>query len=168
MLIIVARVLHILFGVFWVGTVMFSAVFLVPAMQDAGPDGAKFGAALARRRFMDIMPPIAGVNILSGLWLYWKVSGGFQPAFMRSGFGMTLGLGAVAAIAGFAVGVRVMRPAMMQAAALAQSAAQAPVAERDAQLAKAQALRLRAGAAGRVVALLLALAVILMAVARYV
>jgi hypothetical protein len=161
------RLLHIGLGVFWAGTAVFSAIFLFPSIAEAGPDGAKVGAALMRRRFMQVMPPIAGLTILSGFYLYWRVSGGFQPSFMHSGMGMTLGLGAAAAIAAFVVGVAVMRPAMMRAGALAQSAAQAAPEQRQAQLTAAQAMRLRGARAGQVVAVLVALAVTAMALARY-
>lgn len=165
---LIMRLLHIGLGVFWAGTVVFSAIFLFPSIVDAGPEGAKVGAALNRRRFMQIMPVIAGLTILSGLWLYWKVSGGFQPAFMRSGMGITIGLGATAAILAFLVGVVVMRPAMTRAANLAQSAGQAAPEERQAVLMAALASRQRGIRAGQVVAVLVALAVTAMALARYI
>lgn len=168
LLLLVMRLLHILLGVFWVGTMLFTTVFLFPAVRDAGPDGAKVAAGLARRGFLAIMPIVAGLNILSGLWLFWRVSGGFQPSFMHSATGMTFGLGGAAAIAAFVIGVSVVRPAMQRAGVLAESAARAPAAERDAQLAAAQGLRLRAASAGQVVAVLLVLAVAAMALARYV
>jgi uncharacterized membrane protein len=161
------RLLHIGLGVFWAGTAIFVATFLFPSIAEAGPDGAKVVAALTRRRFMQVLPAAAGLTILSGLYLYWRVSGGFQPSFMHSGMGMTLGLGAAAAIAAFVVGVAVMRPAMMRAGALAQSAAQAAPADRQAQLAEAQALRQRGVRAGQVVAVLVTLTVAAMALARY-
>jgi uncharacterized membrane protein len=168
LLLLVMRLLHILLGVFWAGTMIFTAVFLFPAVRDAGPDGAGVVAGLARRRFMAVMPIVAGLTILSGLWLFWRVSGGFQPGFMRSGTGMTFSLGGATAIAAFVIGVSVVRPAMQRAGVLAESAARAPGAERDAQLAEAQRLRVRAGAAGQVVAVLVVLAVAAMALARYV
>lgn len=167
-LLLLMRLLHILLGIFWVGTMMFNSLFLFPAFRDAGPDGAKVGAALVNRRFMVVMPIVALVTILSGLWLYWHLSVGFQPVFMRSGMGMTLGIGAACAIAAFIVGIVVVRPAMVQATALAQSAPQAGPAERDAQLARAQVLRVRADVAGRLVTSLLVLAAAAMAAARYV
>lgn len=161
------RLLHIGLGVFWAGTVVFTAIFLFPSIAEAGPDGAKVGAALMRRRFMQVMPPIAGLTILSGLYLYWRDSGGFQPSFMRSGMGVTLGIGAAAAIAAFVVGVAVMRPAMTRAGALAQNAAQAAPADRQPQLAEAQTLRQRGTRAGQVVAVLVSVTVVAMALARY-
>ena len=167
-LLLIMRFLHVMTGIFWAGTMMFTARFLFPAIQDAGPDGAKVGAALAKRGFMTVMPIVALVTILSGLWLYWRVSGGFQSGFMRSGMGTTLAIGALCAITAFILGVVVARPAMLRAMALSQSAAQASPAERDGILKTAQALRARSNSATRLVAVLLGLAAAAMAVARYI
>jgi hypothetical protein len=87
---------------------------------------------------------------------------------MRSVTGMTIGFGGAVAIAAFATGVLVMRPAVLRAAALAQAAAKGPESERDAQLAAAMTLRMRAALAGRIVAALLVIAVVAMSIARYV
>lgn len=158
-LLLTMRVLHIVLGVFWAGTLIFNAIFLVPAIRDAGPEGAKVVAGLMRRRFLDVMPAVAALAIASGLWLYWFDSAGFQPSFMRSSMGRTLGIGAAAAIAAFVLGVGILRPAMLKAAALSQNPAQLPAA---------QALRMRAAAVGRIIAVLLAVAAAAMAMARYV
>jgi hypothetical protein len=168
LLLLTMRLLHVVLGAFWAGTLIFNALFLVPAIRDAGPEGAKVAAGLLRRRFLDIMPIAAALTILSGLWLYWRMSGGFQSAYVRSPTGLTLAFGGLAALSAFAIGVGVMRPATLQAASLAQAAAQVPSPEHDARLAAAQRLRLRAASSGRVVALLLALALGAMALARYV
>lgn len=168
LLLLAMRPLHVVLGTFWVGTLVFNALFLQPAIRDAGPDGAKVAAALMRRRFLDVMPLVAIVTILSGLWLYWHVSGGFQPEFMGSRTGMALGVGAAAAFVAFALGVVVMRPAMLHAAELSKAAAQAAGPDGDARLATAQRLRAKAAAVGRWVAALLTLSVAAMALARYV
>jgi hypothetical protein len=166
-LMLVMRLVHVLLGVFWAGTLMFTALFLTPSIRDAGPEGAKVAAGLLRRRFLDVMPVVALLTILSGLWLYWRVSGGFQPTYVHSAAGVTLAIGALAAILALTLGLAILRPSMLRAAALSQTAATAAPAEREAQLATAQALRARAAGAGRVVALLLAVAVATMALARY-
>ncbi len=158
LILLTMRGLHILLGVFWAGTLIFSAVFLVPAIRDAGPDGAKVVAGLMRRRFLDVVPVAAALTIASGLWLYWFDSNGFQAPFMRSSMGMMLGVGALAALIAFALGLGIVRPAMLRAAALSQD---------PTQLAAAQALRLRAAGFGRVVAVLLGVATAAMAMARY-
>ncbi|HEY8166096.1 MAG TPA: hypothetical protein VIF83_11140 [Gemmatimonadaceae bacterium] len=166
--IIIARVIHILLGVFWVGTMVFNAVFLVPSIRDAGPEGAKVVAGLMRRRLLDITPAAAGLTVLSGLYLYWRVSARFDTAYMRSTKGITYGLGAVVAIAALGLGVRILRPSMQKAAAITQAAATAPAEERERQLATAQALRIRAARIGQVIAWLLGFTAITMAIGRYV
>lgn len=168
LLLIILRLVHIGLGVFWVGTMVFNAFFLMPSMLEAGPDGMKVAAGLARRRFLDIMPPVAGLTILSGFWLYWKASLGFQPAYMRSSVGMTYGVGALAALIAFALGIVIMRPSMLKAAALSQAAASAAPEERVAKLAQAAALRHRGAETGKLIAVVLIVAVAAMAVGRYV
>jgi uncharacterized membrane protein len=165
---LVMRLLHVGLGVFWVGTMVFNAIFLGPAVRDAGPDGAKVMGGLMRRRFMDVMPAVAILNLLSGLWLYWKMSDGFQPAYMRSVTGMTFGTGGALAVIAFIVGIAVVRPSMLKAMALGPMIVQAQPQEKDALMARAQSYRSKAMGAGRVVALLLGLAAAAMAVARYV
>jgi uncharacterized membrane protein len=167
-LLLLARLLHILLGAFWAGTLIFTALFLTPALGDVGPDGAKVMGALARRRFMTVMPIVALVTLLSGFWLYWRLSGGFAAGFMGSRQGQMLGAGAVAALVAWVIGLAVVRPAMMRLGAIGQRAAQLSGAERDAVLAQAQAVRTRSAVASRWVAGLLTLALAAMAVARYV
>ena len=164
---ILARVLHISLGVFWVGTIVFNAIFLSPSMRDAGPDGAKVAAGLMKRRFLDVMPLVALTSILSGLYLLWRASIGFAPAYMGSRIGIAYSTGLLVTVVAFGLGVGVLRPAMRRAAALSQQAATAAPDERASMMATAQAMRVRAGAAGTVVAGLLVAVTITMSVARY-
>ena len=168
LLILILRLLHIVLGVFWAGTLIFLAAFLVPSVKDVGPDGAKVMAALQRRRFLDVMPIVAALTILSGLWLYWRMSGGFNPAWVTSPIGLALGIGGLLALVAFGIGVGIMRPAALRAGALAELVAQSPEGmDRSAQLSTVQRLRRRSATAGRLVAALLTVATALMAVARY-
>lgn len=165
---VVLRVLHIGLGVFWAGALLFMTWFVAPSVLDAGPDGAKVVQALQRRGVMTILPIAAIITILSGLVLMWRVSVGFQPEWSRSPTGMALGIGAVAAIIGFGIGIGVMRPAQMKAAELAGTLGQITDAKaREARMAELQALRMRSAKASQWVAGLLAITVVTMAVARY-
>jgi hypothetical protein len=165
---VVARLLHVLVGAFWAGTLIFNALFLAPAIGEAGPDGAKVMAGIQRRRFMDVMPLVALVTILSGLWLYWRISGGFEPSFFRTPLGLWYGIGGLLAIVGFGIGIGVLRPSMTRIGQLAAQATQAAdAAQREALMAQVSGLRRRSVTAGRLVALLLAVATALMGVARY-
>jgi len=164
---LIARVLHIGLGVFWAGTIFFNTAFLSPSMRDAGPEGASVGAGLMRRRFLDILPAAAILTILSGLYLYWRISAGFSAAWVHTTTGLTYAAGAIAALVALGLGLGILRPAMLQAAALSQSAAAAAPPEREKALLAAQALRVRAAATGQIIAWLLGATTIAMALARY-
>jgi uncharacterized membrane protein len=165
---ILLRIVHVLAGVFWVGTMVFLALLLLPSIRDAGPDGGKVMAALAERRFMQILPAVAILSMLSGIWLYWRVSFGFDSAYMRSGSGMTYGIGAASTIVAFVIGVAIVRPAMQKGMSLSQAAMKPDASQRESLMAEAQRLRRRADRTGLVVAGLLGIAALAMAVGRYV
>ena len=165
---ILARILHVVLGVTWVGSMFFLSIFLVPSLGDVGPDGSKVVAALARRKFMVFLPVVGIITMLSGLYLYWRVSAGFAPEYMRSGPGQTYGIGAALAIIAFVLGVTITRPAMVKAMQLAQTAMSASPTEREAIMAQAQALRARSASVGRVILALLMGATLAMSIGRYV
>ena len=153
-MLLLARLLHIVVGVFWAGTVFFNAWLLAPALRDVGPDGGKVMAALARRGLLVILPVSGILTILSGIWLYWHASVGFDPAYMRSRPGMVYGLGMVATLVAFLIGVLVVRPSVAKMATADPS--------------DASKLRARVAAFSMLVAVLVAVTVICMAVGRYV
>jgi uncharacterized membrane protein len=165
---ITLRLIHVVGGIFWVGAMVFVAVFLFPAMRDAGPDGAKVAAGITKRGFPVITPIIAFTTVISGFWLLSRASTGFDGIYMKSGKGITYSIGAACAVLAIIVGLAITRPSMMRAIAQQQAAASATGAERDAALASAQAARARAGSSGNVVAILLVITAAAMAVGRYV
>lgn len=153
-LIIVLRLIHIVAGALWVGMATFATYFLQPAVQEAGPEGGKVMAAVQRRGLMTVMPILAVATLLSGLWLYMRAAGGQHAAYAASKPGLAFGLGGLAAIVGWILGMFVMRPAMLKAMALGPGE-------------EAQRLRSRAQTAGKAMTHLLFFAVAAMAVARY-
>jgi len=166
--VILLRVIHIIGGVFWAGTLLFVALFLEPAVREAGPDGAKVMQGLARRGYMVVMPLVALLTILAGIGLLEEVSGGFHPEWMSSPIGITLSLGAAVAILAFIIGVTMVRPAVVKLGALAPQLMQTPEGPaREALQAQLQQLRNRLRVGGRVVAGMLAITAVAMAVARY-
>jgi uncharacterized membrane protein len=166
-LIILGRVLHVGLGAFWVGTALFFAAFLMPAMRDAGPDAAKVAEGLMKRRFMQVIPAASMLTLLSGIYLYWRLSAGFSAAYMTTPAGATYLIGGSAAILAFAIAASIVRSAMLRAAELTQAGMAAAPPERAAAMGQAQALRARAEAAQQWVAWLLVVAILAMAVARY-
>jgi hypothetical protein len=153
-MLLLARLIHIVVGVFWAGTIIFNAWLLAPTLRELGPDGSKVMGGLAKRGMLAILPITGILTILSGLWLYWHASVGFSPEYMRSRPGMVYGVGMVATLIAFLIGVLVVRPAIAKAA--------------TAEPAVAQALRQRAASVSVLVALLVGVTVICMAIGRYV
>jgi len=167
-LVIVLRFVHVVAGAIWVGMVVFATFFLMPAIQEVGPDGGKVMAAVQRRGLMTVMPILALAALISGIWLYIRAAAGMHAEYAQSPVGMAFGLGGLAAIAAWVVGVAVLRPSMLKAMALGQSLGpSASPEERQRVMAVAQRLRARAFAASRATAYLLLFAVAAMAVARY-
>lgn len=163
-LVLALRLIHVVLGAAWYGFVVFTTVFLSPAMQDAGPSAGPVMGALQRRGMMTFLPILAIGTLLSGLALYWIMSDGFNPAYVHSRLGATFAAGGALAIAAFVYGMAVMRPSMMRAMTLAQKAGASAT---DADKAEIARLRARGTRASKVILVLLTLATAAMAVARY-
>ena len=165
---ILLRVLHIGGGVFWAGGTFLLAGIVEPTARAAGPEGGRFIQRLMGGRFVRAMATAGALAVVAGIWLFSIDSGGFQAAFMRSGVGVILSLGGLcgllAAFVGFGVqGRNAGRMKAVSAAVQGQSGGPTPE-----QLAEIQVIwgKLRNG--GRLTALLLAVTVLCMAMARYV
>ena len=165
---LVLRLIHIVLGVFWAGVIFFLVLFLAPALRRVGPDAGKVMAEIDRARFFEVMPVVALITILSGVWLMYLVSGGFDGAFFASRWGLALSVGGAAAIVAFVIGTAIMRPTTKRMLELAPRMAQAETDEdRDRFTAEMMALRGRSRRASVWVAWLLLIAVAGMAVASY-
>lgn len=165
---VVLRILHILAGVFWVGAAFTTILFLQPTAREVGPAAGPFMAHLAgKKRLVDWVLRAAGLTILVGLLMYWRVTGGLEWDRITSAYGISLTIGALCAIAAFALGLSVVRPTIMATLAIGREVAAsggAPTPEQGAQL---QALQQRGKAVGQVIVPLLVVAVAGMAAARY-
>jgi uncharacterized membrane protein len=165
---IIARLIHVGAGVFWAGSMFFSARFLFPALDDAGPEGGKVVNGLVKHGFMSAIPIAAALGILSGIYMFWRVSMGFNDTYMSSGPGRTYSIGGTAAIIAFAIGGTVVRSSMTKSLKLANSAASAAESERANIMSDAAKHRAKGAAASKIVASLLVITVICMAIGRYV
>ena len=164
---LILRLVHVLSGIFWVGSALFTALFLLPAVGTLGPRGGEVFAALQRRKLPTVLFTAALLTIASGLRLLWITSGGFSTAYFATapGFGFTTA--GTSAILAFLLGALVSRPAMQRAGRLGATLATV-TAERRAEItAQIAVLRRRGAVAGTAVAALLVLAAAGMSVARY-
>jgi uncharacterized membrane protein len=167
--IIVLRVIHVLGGIFWVGSALFNAIFLFPALGEAGPAAGAIMGAIQRRRLFIVMPIVALLTILSGLRLMWIVSGGFASAWFGTGRGMTFSVSGGAAIVALLLGITVSRPLGQKLGAVRQAMAKTEDAQERARLgAEANALQVRTNRLGFFLTVLLLIAAIGMAVGRYI
>lgn len=162
---IVLRILHIVGGVFWVGSVTLMAFFVFPSVRDAGPAGGQVMQGLAARKLMTWTPVIAVVTLLAGLRLLMKV-GAFMPGYYSTSMGMAYSISGLIAILAFGHGMAVSRPLAMRMVALGGRMA-APDANKEALGAEMKTLQAKAGFNLKITATLLLITSLGMAVARY-
>jgi uncharacterized membrane protein len=165
---VVLRIVHILAGIFWVGSALVIFLFLQPAAGEVGPASAPLMMNLSqKRRLPDIVLGAAGLTVLAGLLMYWKVSNGFDPDWIGSTFGIAITVGSLCAIAAVALGAAIVRPSMLAVAGIAREVAASGAPPAPDQAARIQALQARVRATGGVIVPLLVLAAVAMASARY-
>ena len=145
---VLLRLLHVALGVYWAGTLIFTALYLEPSVRAAGPPGGQVMAQLIRRGHLNAMPAVALLTILAGIELYRRASAGFHPDWITSRQGMALTIGAATAILAFVIGVFVMRATSLRVVALVGAAQEVPEGpQRDSKLAEIQPLRRQIGRA---------------------
>lgn len=163
--ILIARLLHIFAGVVWAGTVMTFGRYVEPVVNEIGPSGQTFMQAMERRGFTKFILVMAVTGILSGAYLYWRVSG-LSADWITSSYGLTLTIGAVSALAAFALGPIFYIPAGNRIAAITKALGpEGPSAEQRAEL---TAISHKLARVGQWSMVLLGITVLTMAGARYV
>lgn len=164
-LVIVLRLIHIIGGVFWVGTALAMAFFVAPTVGATAEAGQKFMSHLLTQTRFTLTLIISGVStVLAGFALYWINSAGLTlRGWMESGTGMAFGIGGVFALFGLHFGLKVPRIG----AALRKLAAQIQGAPTPEQMSQIQALRNRQARVSTINLVCLIIATILMSIARY-
>jgi hypothetical protein len=165
---LILRLLHIGFGIFWAGTAIYFAFFIEPTVRALGADGPTFMQQLARtNKFPVVMLFSALMSVVAGILLIWRLSGGLQAQWLATRFGTVLTTAALMAIIAFIIGFFISRPVSMRMAKIGKAVAVAGGPPTPAQLEELKLLGRRLSVAGRVIAVLLILAVIGMSVFRY-
>jgi hypothetical protein len=161
-IIMLLRVLHIVGGVFWVGTAVFIAAFLGPSLRAVGPAGGAVMSQLTQVRRLPIW-----MMVFMSVLLYWANARVGGAAWLGSGPGRTFGIGGVLALAGGVVGMVVTAPTGRKLGALGATLAAAGRPPTPDERATMEALQQRLAKAAGLVAVLVVLATMAMAVARY-
>ena len=166
---ILLRIVHIVTGVIWVGSLFVVVVFVQPSAAALGPAGAPFMSELRRRRFVDVVFIDALFTVVAGSLLYWR-DWHMYPSFsdwIGSSFGTALTVGALLAISGLSVAAFATRPTIARLVSLGKQVAESGGKPPPETAARIGALQHRLVLAERVSFSLVVLAVVAMASARY-
>jgi uncharacterized membrane protein len=163
------RLIHILGGIFWVGSMIFTTFFLAPVIRSSPAMAGQVMAGLQKRRLFVALPVVALLTIASGLRLLSIASIGFSRAYFSTPIGRTFATSAIAATIAFLLSLVVSRPGFVRIGKLGASLAAAPDDGARQQIAaEIGRLTRRVAIANGFVVVLLLSAAAGMAIARYV
>jgi uncharacterized membrane protein len=163
------RLIHILGGIFWVGSMVFTTFFLAPVLRSSPAVAGQVMAGLQKRRLFLALPIVALLTIASGLRLLSIASIGFSGAYFSTPTGRTFATSAIAATIAFLLSLLVSRPGFVRIGKLSASlAAASDDGARQQIAAEIARLSRRVAIANAFVVVLLFLAAAGMAIARYV
>jgi len=166
---LVLRAVHVLLAAVWVGSTAFMVFFVMPALKDTGPAAGPMMGAIARKGLNAFMAVLGGLTVLSGFYLYWRLTGGFDPALSATHGAMVFGTGGIAGLISLVIGGAVVGRSMKRMGELGGQASALPEGpERVRLMGESNAARDRGLAGARLVLALQLIAVICMAIGHYV
>jgi len=166
---LILRLVHILGGIFWVGSLMFTSFFLIPVIGSSPVVAGQVMAGLQKRRLFTLLPIVALLTIASGVRLLSIASAGFSSAYFSTSVGRVFAASALAATVAFLLSLLISRPGFVRVGRLGASlASSTDEGARERITAEMQRLSRRVAIANAIVAVLLLFAAAGMAIARYV
>jgi uncharacterized membrane protein len=167
-LLILIRLIHVIAGILWAGTAVFYLFFIKPSVKSIGPAGPQFMQNLSQRRRLPVfMMGSSLLTVIAGGVLFWFSSGGFNAAWLKSGPGIGFTVGSIAAMIAFFVGSVVIGPTSGKMGELGQQIAATGKGPTPEQGRIMQLLEKRLSRAEKADFILLAIAMLTMATARY-
>jgi uncharacterized membrane protein len=167
-LFLLIRAAHVLVAAIWLGATFLLSFVVLPSLQDIGPAAAPMMGALMRRKLPAFMASMGGTAVLTGIYLFYRFTGGFDPALSGTRAAMTFGTGGLAGILALVVGGVVVAKNAKKMGELAARLSSAAEADRAALGAQMAAARARAATGSRIVITLQTVAIVLMAIGHYV
>jgi len=162
------RVLHILVAALWVGTACVLSMILMPAIRDAGSAGGKVMLSLHRRKLHVFIAAIAVLTVLSGIWLYWELTAGFEWASVSSSSGLLFGIGGLCGLLALIMGASLIGPGFARLASLVEQTDSLPEPQHPGHTQAVAALQRRTMMIARIALGLIVVALLLMASGHYV
>lgn len=150
------RVTHVLLAAVWIGMTAFTTLLLMPTItKEPNVGGAPLAQAMMRRGLHIYMASLGGTVVLTGFYLYWRFTGGFDPALSATRGAMVFGTGGIAGTLALILG----------GAVVGKNAKIMATATSPAQFAAA---RDKSATFGRIVLILQLIAIAAMALGHYV
>jgi len=161
---LVLRLIHILAGVFWVGSNILLGFFIGPTVAATAEAGQKFMAHMVTKAKVTAwITATAILTVLAGGWLYWLDAQGFTSAWWKSSSGIGFGIGGLLGLVGLVFGIIVG----VNTAKLGALASQIQGKPSPEQMSQIQAAQKQLAYAGPISTISLILALACMATARY-
>lgn len=168
LVLVVLRIVHIVSGVLWVGGAALFFFYIEPTLNSLGPDAEKFMNELVNRRKVPIYFVIASsLAVVFGLILYWRASNGLQSVWVTSPTGLAFGLGGLAALIAWLGGNLLIPRTISQLVAVTTEMKATGGPPSDELMVRLHAVQHRLHNIGLVDIVLLGIAVVAMASARY-
>ncbi len=162
-----ANLIHVLTSACWAGGTFLVAWFITPTAAASGEAGSTFMRNLVQGTKVSMYLNIASwVAILTGLYMYYFFSGGFNTGWMATPKGLAITISGLTAIAALTVGQAVSRPTANRLTALGQAIQAGGAPPTTEQVAEMGRLSQRMTSAGRLAAILLVLTIVGMALGR--
>lgn len=167
-LMVILRLIHIISGVFWVGSTFMLFRFVQPSVQATGDAGREFMAHLGMKTNFSPMMGISGtLTALSGVTMYFIVFDSLSVG-LSSDYGLSLAIGGLFGLVALALGFLIQFRSIARMKTISQRIASAdgpPSPEQMAEMAE-MAKRLETGT--KLGAVLMTVALVGMSVAQYV
>jgi hypothetical protein len=166
-LFLAVRAGHVLLAALWIGSSVFLALLLEPAIEAPGASGGEVMMGMSRRGLTAYMSVLGGTTVVTGFYLLWRFAGSFS-ALPATHAGIAFGIGGTAGVLAGVIGGGVVGRSATRVTQLMQQAAGVTGTAKAEILQRAAPLRQRMQIGTRVVIALQAVALVLMAVGHYV
>jgi len=106
----IVRLIHVVFGVFWVGSVLFTVLILKPRLARLGPAYEKPVMGAIMPRVVPAMFASAFIVFISGSIITFNMRAGDLGSLLTTGWGLMIFVGILATIGAMSVGLGGLTP----------------------------------------------------------
>jgi len=162
------RIMHIFAGTLWVGAAVLYLFYITPSVKATAPAGTKFHQYLiARQKYPIFMIIVSTLTIIAGAILYWRDAGGDLASWITTGPGLGFTIGTIASFLVYFVGMALITPRGKRLGVLGAQIEAAGGPPTKEQMAELETLDKQLHTLEWVDFILLAIALVTMATARY-